>query len=588
MANPKITFIGAGSAVFMKNIVGDILQRPALAGATIRLMDINPTRLEESEIIARKLIATLGVPATVETFSNQRQALDGTNFVVVCFQIGGYEPSTVIDFDVPKKYNLRQTIADTLGVGGIMRGLRTVPHLWSICEDMLQVAPDAIMLQYVNPMAINTWAISEKYPSIKQVGLCHSVQGTAMELAHDLDIPYEDIRYRSAGINHMAFYLKFEHRQPDGSYKDLYPALHRAYAEGRAPKPTWNPRCPNKVRYEMMTRLGYFVTESSEHFAEYTPYFIKEGREDIIEKFGIPLDEYPKRCVEQIAKWKQTSEDYRKADRIEVKQSKEYASSIVNSVWTGEPSVIYGNLRNNGVITNLPSNAAVEVACLRRPGPHARRAAGLRQVDRALAAEVVLAAVAREVPLVRSPAELGRLASLAHEAVDRPGVHELARHLRAVRHLRVALRDVDDLDPERLRERCPLLALLRVARFVAGVLGDVQQRLLHEVRHEPRVRAVRDDRGRPVAPGLAQLEHLLAQRIVRAPARGDVRVGVTARPRLDAGVEVQRAFLVAELDQRDARDVDRQVQHEIATADQRLEDVTVVVDDRKADVIGSD
>jgi alpha-galactosidase len=365
MANPKITFIGAGSAVFMKNIVGDILQRPALAGATVRLMDINPTRLEESEVIAKKLIATLGVPATVETYSNQRQALDGTNFVVVCFQIGGYEPSTVIDFDVPKKYNLRQTIADTLGVGGIMRGLRTVPHLWSICEDMLQVAPDAIMLQYVNPMAINTWAISEKYPTIKQVGLCHSVQGTAMELAHDLDIPYDEIRYRSAGINHMAFYLKFEHRQADGTYKDLYPDLLRAYAEGRAPKPSgWNPRQNNKVRYEMLTRLGYFVTESSEHFAEYTPYFIKEGREDLIEKFGVPLDEYPKRCIEQIARWKQTSEDYRKADRIEVKQSKEYASSIVNSVWTGEPSVIYGNLRNNGVITNLPYNAAVEVPCL--------------------------------------------------------------------------------------------------------------------------------------------------------------------------------------------------------------------------------
>lgn len=364
MANPKITFIGAGSAVFMKNIVGDILQRPALGGATIRLMDINPTRLEESEIIAKKLIATLGVSAKVETFSDQRQALDGTNFVVVCFQIGGYEPSTVIDFEVPKKYNLRQTIADTLGVGGIMRGLRTVPHLWSICEDMLQVAPEAIMLQYVNPMAINTWAIAEKYPSIKQVGLCHSVQGTAMELAHDLDIPYEDIRYRSAGINHMAFYLKFEHRQADGSYKDLYPELHRAYAEGRAPKPTWNPRCPNKVRYEMLKRLGYFVTESSEHFVEYTPYFIKEGREDLIEKFGIPLDEYPKRCVEQIANWKKTSEDYRKADRIEVAQSREYASSIVNSVWTGEPSVIYGNLRNNGIITSLPSNAAVEVPCL--------------------------------------------------------------------------------------------------------------------------------------------------------------------------------------------------------------------------------
>ena len=364
MANPKITFIGAGSSVFMKNIVGDVLQRPALAGARIALMDINPTRLEESAVIAGKLIQTLGVPATVETYTDQRQALDGADFVVVCFQIGGYEPATVTDFEIPKKYNLRQTIADTLGIGGIMRGIRTVPHLWKICEDMLAVCPEAVMLQYVNPMAINTWAIAEKYPTIKQVGLCHSVQGTAMELAKDLDIPYEEIRYRAAGINHMAFYLKFEHRQADGSYRDLYPDLVRAYREGRAPKPGWNPRCPNKVRYEMLTRLGYFVTESSEHFAEYTPYFIKEGREDLIEKFGIPLDEYPKRCIEQIARWKTTSDEYRKANRIEVAQSKEYASSIMNSVWTGEPSVIYGNVKNTGLITSLPEGCAVEVPCL--------------------------------------------------------------------------------------------------------------------------------------------------------------------------------------------------------------------------------
>ncbi len=362
--NPKITFIGAGSTVFMKNIIGDVLQRPALSGATIALMDINPQRLEESAIVVNKLISTLGATAKAETYSDQREALTGADFVVVAFQIGGYEPCTVTDFEVPKKYGLRQTIADTLGVGGIMRGLRTVPHLWKICEDMLAVCPEAIMLQYVNPMAINTWAIAEKYPAIKQVGLCHSVQGTAMELAHDLDIPYEEIRYRSAGINHMAFYLKFEHRQPDGSYKNLYPDLVRAYREGRAPKPGWNPRCPNKVRYEMLTRLGYFVTESSEHFAEYTPYFIKEGREDLIEKFGIPLDEYPKRCIEQIARWKGQAETYRTANTIEVKQSKEYASSIINSVWTGEPSVIYGNVRNNGCITSLPYNCAAEVPCL--------------------------------------------------------------------------------------------------------------------------------------------------------------------------------------------------------------------------------
>ncbi|MGN6103296.1 MAG: alpha-glucosidase/alpha-galactosidase [Devosia sp.] len=362
--HPKVTFIGAGSSVFMKNIVGDVLQRPALAGSTIALMDINPTRLEESAIIANKLIQTLGVPAKVETFTDQRAALDEADFVVVCFQIGGYEPATVTDFEIPKQYGLRQTIADTLGIGGIMRGIRTVPHLWKICEDMLAVCPEAVMLQYVNPMAINTWAIAQKYPAIKQVGLCHSVQGTAMELAKDLDIPYEEIRYRAAGINHMAFYLKFEHREADGTYRDLYPDLVRAYREGRAPKPGWNPRCPNKVRYEMLTRLGYFVTESSEHFAEYTPYFIKEGREDLIEKFGIPLDEYPKRCIEQIARWKTTSEEYRKANRIEVQQSKEYASSIMNSVWTGEPSVIYGNVRNTGLITSLPEGCAVEVPCL--------------------------------------------------------------------------------------------------------------------------------------------------------------------------------------------------------------------------------
>jgi alpha-galactosidase len=363
--SPKVTFIGAGSTVFMKNIIGDILQRKALAGATIALMDINPQRLEESEIVAGKLVKTLGAKAKVETHSSQRKALEGADFVVVAFQIGGYVPCTVTDFEVPKKYGLRQTIADTLGVGGIMRGLRTVPHLWSICEDMLEICPEAILLQYVNPMAINTGAIAEKYPTIKQVGLCHSVQGTAYELARDLDIPVDEIRYRAAGINHMAFYLKFEHRQPDGSYRDLYPALLRGYREGRFPKPShWNPRCPNKVRYEMLTRLGYFVTESSEHFAEYTPYFIKDGRPDLIEKFGIPLDEYPKRCIEQIERWKDQAATYRNAETIEVEESHEYASSIMNSVWTGEPSVIYGNVRNNGCITSLPENCAAEVPCL--------------------------------------------------------------------------------------------------------------------------------------------------------------------------------------------------------------------------------
>ena len=362
---PKITFVGAGSTVFMKNIVGDVLQRPALAEAHIALMDVDRGRLDESELVANKLISTLGVGASVSTHTDRREALDGADFVVVAFQIGGFEPCTVTDFEIPKKFGLRQTIADTLGIGGIMRGIRTVPHLWAVCEDMMAVCPEAIMLQYVNPMAINTWAIAEKYPEIRQVGLCHSVQLTAEELARDLDLSVENIRYKVGGINHMAFYLNFEEVMPDGTFRDLYPDLHRAYAQGRAPKPSaWNERCQNYVRYEMLKRLGYFVTESSEHFAEYVPYFIKEGREDLIERFQVPLDEYPKRCVEQIEDWKTQAAQYREADRIEVKASNEFASDIIDSVWTGVPSVIYGNVKNEGYISNLPEGCAVEVPCL--------------------------------------------------------------------------------------------------------------------------------------------------------------------------------------------------------------------------------
>lgn len=365
-SSPRIAFIGAGSTVFMKNIIGDVLQRPALAAAHVALMDIDEGRLAESEIVFNKLVASLGAQATHSLHTDRRSALDGADFVVVAFQIGGYEPCTVTDFEIPKKFGLRQTIADTLGVGGIMRGLRTVPHLWAICEDMLDVCPNALMLQYVNPMAINTWAIARKYPQIKQVGLCHSVQGTAHELATDLQMDDSKIRYISAGINHVAFFLKFEEIMDDGTYRDLYPDLQKGYADGVYPRPesSWNPRCPNKVRYEMMKRTGYFCTESSEHFAEYTPWFIKEGREDLIEKFGIPLDEYPKRCVEQIGRWRDQLAEYQEADKIEVPNSVEYASQIINSAWTGTPSVIYGNVRNDGYISALPEGCAVEVPCL--------------------------------------------------------------------------------------------------------------------------------------------------------------------------------------------------------------------------------
>ena len=364
--SPKIAFIGAGSTIFMKNIVGDVLQRPNVSGAHVALMDVNSERLEQSAAVCERMISTLNVSAKVTKHQDRREALDGADFVIVAFQIGGYDPCTITDFEVPKKFGLRQTIADTLGIGGIMRGLRTVPHLWQVCEDMMELCPQATLLQYVNPMAINIWAIARKFPEIRQVGLCHSVQHTAKVLSTDLGISQDRVRYQCAGINHIAFFLKFEEILEDGSARDLYPLLQQGYAEGRFPTEASieSPRCPNKVRYEMMKRLGYFVTESSEHFAEYVPWFIKEGREDILEKFGIPLDEYPLRCVEQIADWKQQYEALSGDAPLEIKQSHEYASDIIESIWTGAPSVIYGNLRNDGLITNLPDGCAVEVPCL--------------------------------------------------------------------------------------------------------------------------------------------------------------------------------------------------------------------------------
>ncbi|NUW66422.1 alpha-glucosidase/alpha-galactosidase [Vibrio coralliilyticus] len=366
MNSPKITFIGAGSTIFVKNILGDVFHKPALKNAHVALMDIDQIRLEESHLVVSKLMNSAGAMGTISCHLDQKEALQDADFVVIAFQIGGYEPCTVTDFDVCKRHGLEQTIADTLGPGGIMRSLRTIPHLWSVCEDMKQVCPEATMLNYVNPMAMNTWAMYEKYPEIKQVGLCHSVQGTAEELARDLDLDYADLRYTCAGINHMAYYLTLEKKDEQGNYVDIYPDLLDAFERGEAPKPGLHHdgRCTNLVRYEMFKKLGYFVTESSEHFAEYTPYFIKPNRPDLIERYKVPIDEYPKRCVEQIAAWKQDLEDYKQAEQITVKESQEYASTIMNSIWTGTPSVIYGNVKNEGLIDNLPQGCCVEVACL--------------------------------------------------------------------------------------------------------------------------------------------------------------------------------------------------------------------------------
>ncbi|EGK0962760.1 alpha-glucosidase/alpha-galactosidase [Salmonella enterica] len=367
MSVPKITFIGAGSTIFVKNILGDVFHCPELKSAHIALMDIDATRLEESNTVVRKLMDSAGACGSITCHTDQKSALADADFVVVAFQIGGYKPCTVTDFEICKRFGVEQTIADTLGPGGIMRALRTIPHLWQVCEDMLDVCPDATMLNYVNPMAMNTWAMYERYPQIKQVGLCHSVQGTAEELALDLNIDPATLRYRCAGINHMAFYLSLERKTSDGKYVNIYPELLNAYSSGAAPKPNLhgNLRCENIVRYEMFKKLGYFVTESSEHFAEYTPWFIKPGREDLIERYKVPLDEYPKRCLEQLARWRKDLEEFKTAEKIEIKPShNEYACTIMNSLWTGEASVIYGNVRNDSLIDNLPHGCCVEVPCL--------------------------------------------------------------------------------------------------------------------------------------------------------------------------------------------------------------------------------
>ena len=377
----KVTFIGAGSTVFAKNLMGDIWSYPELADATICLMDIDAKRLKQSENVAGHIIKTLGNSPNVEVTTDRREALQGADYVISMIQVGGYEPATVIDFEIPKKYGLRQTIADTLGIGGIMRGLRTIPVLIDIARDMEAICPDALLINYANPMCMNQWALN-RASDIAAVGLCHSVPGTARELARDIGVPYDEINYLVAGINHMAFYLKFE-RCATGD--DLYPLLHQVAADGRVPP-------HNRVRYEMLKRLGYFVTESSEHFSEYVPWFIKDSAPDLIRDFNIPLDEYIERCKAGIISW-QLLEQAEASGRIptreeilqalrdvktegkewtvrsitslnEVVRSVEYGSLIIHSMETGEARTIYGNVANDGIIDNLPAGCCVEVPCL--------------------------------------------------------------------------------------------------------------------------------------------------------------------------------------------------------------------------------
>ncbi|HEX8683670.1 MAG TPA: alpha-glucosidase/alpha-galactosidase [Ardenticatenaceae bacterium] len=358
----KIAFIGAGSTIFAKNLMGDILSFPELADVTLALHDIDDERLRTSEIVGRKVAEATGTRPTIRATTNRREALDGADYVLCMIQVGGYQPGTVTDFEIPKRYGLRQTIADTLGIGGIMRGLRTIPVLLDICRDMEELCPQAPFLNYVNPMAMNCWALSRATP-IKTVGLCHSVPGTAHELSRDIGVPSEEINYLVAGINHMAFYLRFER---DG--EDLYPRIREYLESGQVPvRGSSSPSLlrTDEVRYEMFRRLGYFVTESSEHFSEYVPWFIKRDRPDLIEKYHIPLDEYIRRCEVQIEQWQTMRDELERSDvPIEVRRSMEYGSLIIHSMETGQPRTIYGNMPNDGLIHNLPDGCCVEVPCV--------------------------------------------------------------------------------------------------------------------------------------------------------------------------------------------------------------------------------
>lgn len=345
----KVAMIGAGSVVFSKNLTGDILGFPEFKDATFSYMDIDAERLEVGANLCRKVAKTLGASPTIEATLDRREALKDADFVINMVQIGGFD-STLVDFEIPRKYGLNFTIADTTGPGGLFRALRTYPMLKGLVEDMMAVCPKATLLNYSNPMSMNMQTITRS-SNIAAVGLCHSVQGTLNQIMGNIGENSSDVAFICAGINHMAFYLKLE---KDGV--DLYPRL---FAASEDPK-IYN---TNKVRYELMRRLGYFITESSEHNAEYSSYFMPHGKEEI-EKFSIPIDEYLRRCDGIVDEFERMKKFSVSEEPMTVHKSHEYGSTIIHSIVTGTPSVVYGNMPNNGAITNLPDNAIAEVPTL--------------------------------------------------------------------------------------------------------------------------------------------------------------------------------------------------------------------------------
>jgi alpha-galactosidase len=349
----KITFLGAGSTVFAKNVLGDCMFVPALAGFEFALYDIEEQRLKDSENMLTNLKNHYQKNITIKSYVNRKEALRGAKYVINAIQVGGYEPCTIIDFEIPKKYGLRQTIADTVGIGGIFRSLRTIPVMLDFAKDIEEVCPDALFLNYTNPMAVLT-GVMLRYTNVKTVGLCHSVQVCTERLFRDLGIDHEGIEEKIAGINHMAWLLEVKR---DG--QDLYPEIKRRAKEIQKTKHQ------DMVRYELMDKFGYYVTESSEHNAEYHPYFIKNRYPELIDKFNIPLDEYPRRCVKQIEGWKTMRQEMVNNSKLTHTRSREYGSRIIEAMETNVPFKFGGNVLNTGrIISNLPEKACVEVPCV--------------------------------------------------------------------------------------------------------------------------------------------------------------------------------------------------------------------------------
>jgi alpha-galactosidase len=345
---PKIVFVGAGSVEFTKNLLGDILTFPELQQATISLYDIDPIRLDTAERMARWTAQTLGAAPTIEATDDRKRALDGADYVINMIQVGGHA-ATLLDFDIPRKYGLKQTIGDSHGIGGIFRALRTLPVMLDIARDMEKLCPGALFLNYTNPMSMLCWAVFQA-TSVPIVGLCHSVQNTTWQISQYAGIPYEEVTYLGGGINHVAWILRFEYQG-----KDAYPRLREALDAKRIPD-------EDLVRAELFRRLGYYVTESSEHNAEYSAHFIPHPGE--IERLHIPIDEYIRRSEEGLVEFDDTRAKLLRGEPFEIERSAEYASLIIHSMETGQPRVIYGNVRNDGLITNLPQGCCVEVPCL--------------------------------------------------------------------------------------------------------------------------------------------------------------------------------------------------------------------------------